>query len=217
MILDLAVFAGFKTLYAFSKGPPKMDNADSTEQPPQPQPSVAQSASTAGNNSPVMQANNGSTINSTINYGLTEDSLRLIREGMAAIERKKKDDLLKTFPMGYVLFTITERNQVVPNGSPIDKILAFDWTSFYALSISDGAITLHMPDMILTPPKGGLFVLSSCSMMVYRIPGTVTRGFRLGNYGVACRYLEDMDQSPVVALGIIEEPSPPPRKPTTQP
>jgi hypothetical protein len=137
---------------------------------------------------------------------------------MEAVEQKRKDDLLKMFPMGYTLFTVTERNQVVPNGSPMDQILQVDWNSAHTLSISESSVTLKLPNMTFTPPGNGRANYSGSRVTMTRNIGAPMFGLsRIGNYGVVCKYLEEAGGSPVMALGIIDASKDPIRKPTTQP
>jgi hypothetical protein len=168
-----------------------------------------QAATVLGSNNTVIQVAPGSIV---VN-GTTDEGLKQIRDGMLAVQKQKDAELRATFNLGYILFTATERNEIVPLNSPIDDILKIDWKSGYNVSFSDKTVTLRFPDMTFQPPDGDVH-FSGCSVTVFKHFEPLARpGFVMGNYRLAFKVASINENSVVIAMGIQ---SPPPPRPSAE-
>src|SRR6266850_696209 len=92
-----------------------------------------QMAITSGNNSPAINQS-GPNLTLNINNGPT---LELIEQAMRNVQKEKDADLKKEFPLGYILFTATERKQIVPLRSPMDEVIKINWRTGYSVSFTN--------------------------------------------------------------------------------
>jgi hypothetical protein len=75
----------------------------------------------------------------------SHETLQILRR-MEAINAENGPELMRKFPLGYVLFTVTGRKEVIPLGSPMDKVIQFDWTKGdYGVEITNNHIQLKLP------------------------------------------------------------------------
>ena len=124
-------------------------------------PTVSQSA----NNSPgAIQA--GGNVN--INNGLSDEGLKQIREGMLAVQREQEEKLQAKFNLGYILFTATKRNEIVPLQSPFDEIIKIDWKAGYSVTFKTNYVFLHIASLIIRPTTGGVFDHRDCTIGLLR-------------------------------------------------
>jgi len=200
---DIGLFVFFAHFDPKSKSTPIVSVASSR---PIQSPMATDQTSSGNNSANINQANQGGVNNLTVNYGLTPDIFQAIKDGMIAAEKRRKDDLLKTFPMGYVLFTITDRNQFVPNGSPLDQIVFIDWTTLKAIEVSEKSISFLIPTIYLMPPGGGFSILDSCAVTVPRDTQSISKPFAMAGYVVGFKYLEDLGGNPILVMGIFPQP-----------
>ncbi|MGA3164270.1 MAG: hypothetical protein ABSD77_08785 [Verrucomicrobiota bacterium] len=170
-------------------------------------PATIQSATVSGSNNTVVQAAPGATVNAS----LSDESIKLIQEGMLALQKEKDAELKAKFNLGYILFTATDRNEIIPLGSPMDEILKVDWKSGYNVSFSDSAVTLTLPNMVFQPPNSGGVDFNSPKIGVRRHFEPFARpGFVVGNYRLAFKVVSTNANSIVVAMGIESPPEPRP-------
>lgn len=170
-----------------------------------------QSATTSGSNNTVIQAAPGATV---VN-GLSDKGLNQIQEGMLALQKQKDAELRAIFNVGYILFTATERNQIVPLNSTMDNILKVNWESGYNVSFSDNTVTLRLPETVFSPPNtGAIHFGGSNNITVYRHFEPFARpGFVMGNYRLAFKVVSIDEDSIIIAMGIQ---SPPPKRPSME-
>jgi hypothetical protein len=163
-------------------------------------------ASTDGNNSPAITGNNNALIQNspgaTLNYGLSDDTYKHIREGMEA-EQKLKDIELRTyFKYGYILFTATERNEIVPLKSPMNDIITFDFNTGYNITYSDKTINLDLPTISYKHTK---LILVGFTVKVPK-DGTVISPYYFDEYRIAFKAISAKEDSAIIAMGIIPNP-----------
>jgi len=96
----------------------------------------------------------------------SDESLEILRR-MEATQTEQAGDLEREYPLGYVLFTVTGRKEVVPLDSPMDKVLEFDWKS------GNYSVRSTLDQILLTLPPCKLNLLSN------RPPSTIS------NYTIA--------------------------------
>jgi hypothetical protein len=168
-------------------------------------------ASTDGNNSPATnqvatQSGTNNTLNQvaargTLTYGISDETYKQMQEDMLALQKQKDAELRAIFKYGYILFTATERNEIVPLNSPIDNILTIDWNAGYNISFSDETIKLRMPTITYEPTK---IRLEDCTI---RMPkdGTLVSGLFLGKHIIAYKVISIKKDSVIIAMGILDK------------
>ena len=146
--------------------------------------------------------------------GISDEGLKQIRDGMLAVQKQKDAELRAKFNVGYILFTATERNEIVPLDSPMDDILTVDWKSGHNVSFSDKTVTLHLPHINFHPPNSGVVDLNRSTITVRRHFEPFARpGFVQGNYRLAFKVVSTNEDSIIIAMGIE---SPPEKRPSVE-
>jgi hypothetical protein len=163
-----------------------------------------QSATVPGSNNIVIQAAPGANVIS----GLSDEGLKQIRDGMLAIQKQKDAELRAEFNVGYILFTATERNEIVPLDSPMNDILEVDWKSGYNISFSDNIVKLRLPKIILHPPNSGIININSGYTIAFSRDGKNNTNYFVatGNYGLVFKFVSANDNSIIIAMGIKSPP-----------
>jgi hypothetical protein len=171
-------------------------------------------ATATGNNSPATnQSATASGSNTTVN-GISDEGLKQIRDGMLAVQKQKDAELRAKFNLGYILFTATERNEIVPLDSPMDDILKVDWKSGYNVSFSDDAVSLRLPHMVFHPPNSSVIDFNGSTITVRRHFEPFARpGFVIGNYRLTFKVVSTNEDSIIIAMGIQ---SPPEKRPSME-
>jgi hypothetical protein len=141
-----------------------------------------------------------------------DETLEIVRR-MVALQKENDPELKAKFNLGYVLFTATERKQVIPLNSPFDEILIVDWKSGYDVSFLDDSVTLRLPSIVFHPTNSARLAFNGQSVTVRRRfepwarPGIVS-----GNFRLAFKVVSTNANSIVIAMGIQSPPEPrPPR------
>lgn len=162
----------------------------------------------SGSNNTVIQAAAGASVIT----GISDEGLKQIRDGMSAIQKQKDAELRAKFNLGYILFTATERNVIVPLGSPMDDILKVDWKTGYNVSFSDKTVTLSLPNMVFQTPDSGVEIhfLNSSKIVVPRQLGLFVCPVVMVNYGLVFTVVSTSENSIIIAMGIQ---SPPQKRP----
>ncbi len=156
----------------------------------------SQTATTHGNNSPVTQH---------IVHGAATPELQKIYELMNSLRTdKKKEELERIFPNGYILFTVTEkgtgRQQIIPQQhSPLDDFV-FDWKSEYSVTFEPGLIWLRLPNMLYK--EAATYSLDNVRIGVPRIEGATVRPMVLGTNALFLHVVSTNSGSAVLAAGI---------------
>jgi len=159
-----------------------------------------------GNGAAVL--GNSNTVNVSISSGdskRNDEILEIVRR-MERIEKEKSKDLKQFFPLGYIIFTATKREQIVPLGdSTWDKSLEIDWKSGqHSVQISENKITLHLPTLKLGDPKKGQMTFYPQD---YSFPLPTATGVPLTGHGVNGLVLwflivSTNDPGPIMAIGL---------------
>jgi hypothetical protein len=166
-----------------------------------------QTASTAGNNSPAMNAStigsNSSVIQvNTMNYSVGA-TIEQIKQAMREVQKEKDPDLRKTFQLGYFLFAATERQEIVPLGSPMDDILQVDWKAGYTVSFSTDTVSLHISRMHIHFPDGPKTEMSDLNVTIPRRIEPPRAGiYGTRKFQVACAVVSTSTESVVIAMGV---------------
>ena len=150
-----------------------------------------------GNNNALIQ----NSPNAILNYGISDEWLKQIREGMLAVQKQKEAELQAEFKMGYVIFTATERNEIVPLNSPMDEIITIDWKADYNVSFNEDSVILHIPNIILNP---GQTKIENNVVMVPR-NGQTKKLYKFGNYTLCVKALSAKSDSAMIVMGIKED------------
>jgi hypothetical protein len=118
-------------------------------------PAVNFAANTSGSNSPVTQTfiNNSYPSNEVKTVIAKEDEILSIVRYMQEVKGDNDAELLAKFQLGYILFSVTQRKEIVPLNSAMDNILKIDWKSGYEVSFSETHVHLRLPDMAIFPPE----------------------------------------------------------------
>ena len=83
---------------------------------------------TSWRNPPVMRAGANSIQNYTLNNGLSDAGINELKRWWEAEKNRKKNELDKGYPLGYVIFGVgTGREEVVPFDSLLDRTVAIHW------------------------------------------------------------------------------------------
>jgi hypothetical protein len=139
MILGAVAAGGFWSLGRYLYLNPKSDN------PPLASAPVGSTAFTSGDNSPIYQAARD------INVGSSEEDLRrIIREEVQRITNEtastKRGYFEEAYPLGYTIFGLTERNEVVPFRGPARLAFLFDWSTDSRFEVTKNNVVLLMPN-----------------------------------------------------------------------
>jgi hypothetical protein len=160
-----------------------------------------QAATVLGSNNTVIQVAPGSIV---IN-GTTDEGLKKILDGLLAAQKQKDAELLAEFNIGYILFTATERNEIIPLNSPMDDILKVDWKSGYNVSFSDKTVTLRFPDIVLLPPNSGSTTFNGCSVTLPKLENftfELPPLFCPSNYKLVFKVISTNENSVIIAMGV---------------
>jgi hypothetical protein len=182
---------------------------------------ASQSVTTTGKNAPVTiqtaNAMSNSTViqaapGSTANNGISDESIKLIREGMLAIQKEKDAELKSKFSLGYILFTATDRNEVVPLNSPMDEVIKIDWKSGYTVTFTDTHIMLSIGHMVIHFPNSITQDFHDCNFGVLRRiePWARPGIYNDGVFRVAFKAISTHEDSAIIAMGIESPPEPRP-------
>jgi len=130
-------------------------------------PAVNQSAIASGSNSIVVQAAAGATVN----LGLSDANIELIRKALEASEKENKAKLDNLFPGGYTMFTATTGEQIVSLNRVPDQSL--DVTSWANCSVKYDSerITIIPPDITVHTKGKGDVILGGLTKVVPRNSG----------------------------------------------
>lgn len=140
--------------------------------------------------------------------GISDEGLKQIRDGMLAVQKQQDAELRAKFNLGYILFTATERKEIVPLDSPMNDILKVDWKPGYNVSFSDKTITIRLPDIRFSPPNSGeLNITGGWNLIVRRhskssLPSLAV----IGNYEVALEIVSIDEDSIIFAIGLRSPP-----------
>jgi len=130
---------------------------------------------------------------------------------MAALQKENDPALKAKFNLGYILFTATERKEIIPLNSPMDEILKVDWKSGYDVSFSDDAVTLKLPNIVFQPTNSATMTINGESVTVRRRFEPWARpGFVNGNFRLAFKVVSTNSDSITIAMGIQSPPEPRP-------
>jgi hypothetical protein len=103
---------------------------------------------TRGDNSPNVVGDHN-----TINYNQKDPALEAKLDEITKLLKQQgspinKDDLLKKYPLGYVIFDLDHKNHVVPyQAEAILDNYEIDWTGVRVEENAPGRIVLHMPSL----------------------------------------------------------------------
>ena len=177
-------------------------------------PATVFSASTTGSNSPITQTviNNGYLTNEMKAAAEKQDEMLAILRRMEDTKRDKDAELKAKFQFGYILFSATERKEIIPLKSPMDEIFKVDWNSGYEVSITDSHVNLRLPNMAIHSPDGTVAAFTNSSVGVLRSiePWARPGIFNNGRIRIAPKLVSTNDNVFVIALGIQSPPEPRP-------
>jgi hypothetical protein len=95
---------------------------------------------------------------------------------------------------------------IVPNGSPIDKTIAIDWSSVNVIQVADNSVSFQIPQIVIKPSTTGFIILEGCEVVVPRNNRLLSTPYAMDGYVIAFKYVEDLGKNPMLAMGIIREP-----------
>jgi hypothetical protein len=144
------------------------------------------------------------------NSSAKEDDVLAIVKRMEAVQNENTANLSNDFPLGYILFTATERKQIIPLRSPMDKVIQFDWeNSNYSVDMNEQGVFLHLPDFTLQNPDGtGTAYFKGASEWLPRAVGAKHYGYVLkGNLCFVFEVISTNTDSVIMAMGLQHTPT----------
>ena len=140
-----------------------------------------------------------------------DETLAIIRS-MQSFQQENDAALKAKFNLGYILFTATERKELVPLRSPMDEILRIDWATGYSVAFESNTVTLRLPDFTIHPPNAGTFAHHGTSVtLLRRIEPWARPGiYNDGKIRVAFKVVATNTDALMVAMGIQSPPEPRP-------
>jgi hypothetical protein len=165
---------------------------------------TSQTANVYGEKSQILQAAPGSTINNTtINNGVSDATLEVIRNGMREAQKQEEAKLKESFPDGWIIFTATERREIIPLDSPMEQIVKFHWTNHYSVDLSPTRINLQLPDFDFLNPDGSIRL----AIQHLKLDCVREAGHSLGmqwntNYLVMFQILSTGKDGVIIAMGL---------------
>jgi hypothetical protein len=141
-------------------------------------------------------------------------SLEQIKQAMREVQKEKDPELRKIFPLGYILFTATEHQQIVPLNSPMDSMIEVDWRTKYTVSFEDNKVLLELPTITIHQLPGDNSKMVGCGIgFPKRIGAGTIIGLTYAPY-VLCFAVVAIDGGNVtVAMGL--QPKPESKPPLT--
>ena len=162
-------------------------------------PATSQSATQSGSNNTLIQAAPGAIVS----YGISEETYKQIRDEMIAVQKQKDAELKTQFDVGYILFTVTERNEWVPSNSPMDNIIKITYNSDCKIIFDKDTITMQLPDIEFHPPNSGSINFKKGPII--RLPRIESFQYGLalsGNYELIIKIISTKGNSIIIALGV---------------
>src|SRR5258708_7929507 len=140
-----------------------------------------------------------------------DETLAIVRR-MESFQQGNDAALKAKFNLGYILFTATERREIVPLRSPMDEILKIDWETGYAVYFESNAVTLRLPNFIIRPPGSATVVHQGSTVT---LPRRIEPWARPGIYNdgkirVAFKVVATNAGALMIAMGVQSPPEPRP-------
>jgi hypothetical protein len=158
----------------------------------------AQAPITISNTTGTTTAFVGNNVTVTVNPPLDEEALATrLNQLMKREEDQKKKELEERYPLGYAIFTITDRNVVLPFKSTWGHALPIDWNSA-AVYWEKGILVFRYPTMEL-PNGSGL--LSGHRSTVPAKPGQIIK-FDFHPVSLRLENIRSMNEGLMFVLGI---------------
>ncbi len=107
---------------------------------------------------------------------------------MASYQKTHAPDLSEEFPLGYSLFTMKGREEVVPFTTP-DNNMTFRW-EHTTVNVSDDWITIITPEVSVP----GFLQMKGQIVKLANKPGSIVRVIRIKDVGLVVK-LMDADQN----------------------
>jgi hypothetical protein len=169
----------------------------------QPTTSNSPTSTQSGNNNALIQ----NSPNATLNYGVSDETYKQMQEGMLAVQKLKDAQLRAEYDIGYIIFTATERNEIVPLKSPMDNIIIVDWKSGYLISSSSDTVKFRFPDMVVRQESqngGGAVELgfNGCTATMPKRENITFKAIALNDVGVDFKIVSISKDSIVIAMGV---------------
>jgi hypothetical protein len=162
-----------------------------------------QNATATGPGATAINAASGAIV--SVSSGAT---IEQIKEAMRQVQREQGPDLRKLFTLGYVLFTATETQEIIPLNRPIDTGLEVDWESGHSVSLTSNSVTLYLPQVVI---RTQLTILQlgpgpyTISRKIEPLENSII--YEEANVRVALKVVSTNEDSVMVALGIESKPA----------
>ena len=123
-----------------------------------------------------------------------------LKELLISIDATKRDELLQTYPQGYILFGIDHEKIIIPYTSRLKSDYNLNWDSARVLNITADEVEVQLPDIYT---KEGTEVMINCSAGIARYVGYAGRGrnWTIGNLGIAMGILSDDEKGIIIVAG----------------
>lgn len=106
---------------------------------------------------------------------------------MRRFEQNNYGDLIKKYPLGYILFGIDHQEVIIPYDSPLRTEIEIDWNQTKILKITKEWIGVEIPS-IITRLDGRLLSFTAIKFMVEKTPGELDLYFPNYPYKVRMYY-----------------------------
>jgi hypothetical protein len=122
-----------------------------------------------------------------------------LKELLISTDSTKHDELLQTYPQGYILFGIDRENIIIPYASRLKSDYNVNWDSARVLGITADEVSVQLPDIY----KEGKEVMINCSAGIARYVGYKGRGrnFTIVDLGIAMGILSDNEKGIIIVAG----------------
>lgn len=134
----------------------------------------------------------------------TQEILNSVRR-MELVQKERVAELEKRFPLGYMLFTATDRRQIVPmKTNNVDDMLRFNWKSeSHAVRVTSSNIFLHLPVFQMgLNSQSGLSTFPGQDWMLPRTEGVELKNTQMGDILLSFYIVSTNDPGAIIALGL---------------
>lgn len=133
-------------------------------------PATIQTATTTGSNSPIIQAAAGATVNASITYGVSEETMRrlLIDE-----DNNSRTELAERYPQGYALLGYASGSIVFEPRLKNITVNA-DWNNT-KVSLWGGSYVVHLSSFQIERPGYAIFRFDGIDLVFSSVPNSPTR------------------------------------------
>ena len=129
-----------------------------------------------------------------------QDETLAIVKRMERVQSENDEQLLKRFPLGYVLFTATLRKEIIPL-DPKTKDFEVDWHSAKVVEITEERVIVQFPDFVYRPSNWRVY---QNTVGLFRQKGARSGGMvSIGRHSTAVEIIHNDADGVIIALGLV--------------